>query len=338
MAAAPPKAVYVMTNASSGNSILVYSRATNGTLAQIQEISTQGLGSGGTADPLGSQDALTLSGNGQFLLAVNAGSNQVTSFTVTSTGLKFASIVSSGGTFPVSVAIHGGLAFVVNQSGTPNIASFRIASNGVLTPLSNTQDLPGGATSSPGDIKVTPDGKVILVTEKGTNQIDLFTPGGSAVSVPSNSMGPFGMAFGANATLLVAEAPSSSVSSYSVVEGTPPSLQVITPSLGDMGGTSCWIVTSPTGDFAYVINSNTRNISSYAVSSTGALSVFSADAGNMGKLNGPIDAALSHDGRFLYVLSSSTGLVMEFRVSNGTLTRIGDVTGIPVSLQGIAAW
>jgi hypothetical protein len=43
-------------------------------------------------------------------------------------------------------------------------------------------------------------------------------------------------------------------------------------------------------------------------------------------------------GRFLYVQTGSGGTVDEFRVnSDGTLTQLGVVTGLPVGQEGIAA-
>jgi 6-phosphogluconolactonase len=236
--------------------------------------------------------------------------------------------------------VHGGRAYVVNQLGLPNITAFRIGTAGQLTPLPGTRFVPGGVTSSPADIAVSPDGNVLVVTEKVASQIDLFplTNGAHVVSVPSNGPGSFGIAFGASSAMLIVEAMNSTISSYAIQEGTSPSLQTITDSLPDTGGTACWIVTSPAGDFAYVINSMTRTISSLSVSPTGALGLVSAVAANMGPLNGPIDAAITHDGKFLYILSSTTGLIAGFSVSSGTLTPLGLVTGLPLSIQGIAAW
>src|SRR4051812_2417774 len=81
-------AVYVMTNRAEGNSVLVYARAADGTLTKIQEASTHGLGTGFSMDPLQSQGALTLSGDGRFLFAVNAASGDLTVFLVTPSGLQ----------------------------------------------------------------------------------------------------------------------------------------------------------------------------------------------------------------------------------------------------------
>src|SRR6266480_7544764 len=63
--------VYIMTNKAEGNSVLVYRRARDGSLQKIQEVATHGLGTGVTQDPLMSQGALALSGDGKLLFAVN---------------------------------------------------------------------------------------------------------------------------------------------------------------------------------------------------------------------------------------------------------------------------
>src|SRR5262245_13972280 len=83
-------AVFTMNNAASGNFVIVFARAEDGSLIRMDSVATGGLGSGphptfGT-DPLESQDALILSADNKFLFAVNAGSNDVTSFRVSTDG------------------------------------------------------------------------------------------------------------------------------------------------------------------------------------------------------------------------------------------------------------
>src|SRR5437764_1213339 len=115
--------VYVMTNQPTGNKVIEYHRASNGSLRQNSIVSTGGLGGTGngvgTLDPLGSQNSLVLSGDGSFVLAVNAGSNQVSALSASSSGLRLLNTVSSTGDFPNSVALHGDLVDVLNAHGTP---------------------------------------------------------------------------------------------------------------------------------------------------------------------------------------------------------------------------
>ena len=151
--------VYVMTNQPAGNTVIQYERATNGHLTMLDEVATGGMGFfAGAVDPLASADALVANGDGSLLLAVNAGSNELSSLSVDG-GFNMVSIVSSGGEFPNSVALHGDLVYVLNAHGTPNISGFTVDGSGTLTPIAgSTVDLPGGASADPHDIRFSPDG------------------------------------------------------------------------------------------------------------------------------------------------------------------------------------
>lgn len=142
-------AVYAMTNALGNNQILVYHRASDGTLGSgpVQAISTGGGGSGlqlSGVDSLGSAGSVQLDAAHQILFAVNTESasanngegtyNQdcalgtITSFLVASDGtLTFADRVYSGGLFPNSLTVkangNGGDALWVLNAGGPGICA-----------------------------------------------------------------------------------------------------------------------------------------------------------------------------------------------------------------------
>jgi hypothetical protein len=115
-------AVYTLTNATNGNAVLVYNRSSDGSLAFQGSYPTDGLGSGAG---LGSQSALTLSHNNHWLFAVNAGSNEISSFAVTESGLELVDVVDSGGTLPVSLTSYKDLLYVLNAGGG-NISGFAV--------------------------------------------------------------------------------------------------------------------------------------------------------------------------------------------------------------------
>jgi 6-phosphogluconolactonase len=194
--------VYVMTNQSSGNSIIVFHRDSAGTLTSAGSFATGGNGAGTGADPLGSQGSLVLSEDQRLLFAVNAGSNSVSVFAVSGDQLRLLDTVGSSGVMPVSVTVKHDLVFVVNAGGIPNISGFTIdpETNRLLPLPGSTRNLPGGAAAAPAQVSFTPDGSVLVVTEKGTNQIDTFTLDegipGPGVSFASNGIEPFGFAFG----------------------------------------------------------------------------------------------------------------------------------------------
>ena len=152
-------ALYVATNATTSNAILVFPRASDGTLSAPSAFVTGGMGSGGG---LGNQGGVSLTRDHRWLLVVNAGSNEVSVFAVKPDGLELTDRVFSGGAQPVSVTAFRELVYVLNAGGTGNITGFRLTEDGRLRrlrhsgrPLSSgaAGAAPGGArggTGAPG--------------------------------------------------------------------------------------------------------------------------------------------------------------------------------------------
>jgi 6-phosphogluconolactonase len=328
--------VYVMTNKSTGNSVIQYRRSSSGSLTWLNNVATGGNGTGANgADPLGSQNSLVLGAEGRILLAANAGSNEVSVLVVINGKLVWRSKSPSGGTFPNSVALFDDLVYVLNAQGTPNITGFRLDADGILHAIPNsTVNLPSGSTGA-NDIRFTPDGGHLLVTVSATNQIISFDVGddgvaGSPMPQPSAGASPFGIGFGHDGTVIVSEA-AGSASSYRLSDDT---LDVISGAVTDTQKASCWISVTKSARLAYVSNTGSGTISSFQVSGTGELSLLNAVAANPG--GAPIDSSLSRDSRFLYVVESAQGKTLIFRNTDSRLSLTGAVS-VPVGSQGIAA-
>src|SRR5437667_8643792 len=107
----PAGAVYTLTNASSGNAVLVFARDAEGGLSPAGWFATGGLGTG---VGLGNQGALALSPDNRWLFAVNPGSDDVSVFAVTDSGLQLTDRLPSGGRHPISVTVHKRLLYVLN--------------------------------------------------------------------------------------------------------------------------------------------------------------------------------------------------------------------------------
>lgn len=380
--------VYVLTNQQAGNgngnSIMVFHRDAKGVLTPVGEpvpVLTGGNGNGtgqpGDVDPLASQNSLVLSGDGRLLFAVNAGSNSVTVFAASGDRLTLLNTVSSGGTCPVSIAVQGDLVYVLNagippagfpipptctlpagttqtNTGTPGtISGFRIdaRTNRLVTLPNSTQPLPGGAIAFPAQVSFSPDGSVLIVTEKITNLVDTFVVDGGVaqpgVAFPSNGVVPFGFAFGPHDVAIVSNANgapppgptfgSSSLTSYQLNDDG--SLAVVTPALPDNQLLACWVNIPNNGNFAYTSNTSSGNISSYTVSSRGKLALLNSTAASInGGASAPTNMAFSKNSRFLYVSDAANGAIVGFRVgSDGSLTQVTIVTGVPFGSEGIAA-
>src|SRR5258708_8242515 len=173
--AADELAVFAMTNSVEGNQIIAYSRAANGSLVERNRYATGGRGSGGTTDPLGSQGSLTLSQNRSLLFAVNAGTGNLSVFRVNGANLELLQVVSSGGSAPVAVAQHGNLAYVINFAGNTNVVSFHLPDDAHLLMFPTSIRYLSATNTGPSSLAFSPDGRFLLVTEKVTNNIDVFS-------------------------------------------------------------------------------------------------------------------------------------------------------------------
>ena len=330
-------ATYVMSNQTTGNTVLIYDRAADGTITYSHSVATGGTGFGTGGDPLGSQGALTFGAG--HLFAVNPGSNDVTMLEPKGGDLVAVDRVSSGGQQPVSVAVQGLLVYVLNAGGTPNISGFFLDPfRNKLVPLPNSQRaLPGGATAAPAQISFGADGRTLVVTEKGTNTIDTFrlSPFGYAsagISHASSGLTPFGFSVTRRGYAIVSEAKSGAASSYDLEDNGD--LEPVSKSVSSGQKAPCWLVTSRDGRFAFTANAGSGTISSYAIGADGTLTLGSAVDG---VLAAPLDMALTADGQFLYV-REGTGLVSGFHVqSDGSLVAVNSAGGIPTGAQGIAA-
>jgi 6-phosphogluconolactonase len=350
--------VYVLTNMLAGNTVVSLQRNQDGSLTRLEEVSTGGLGSGpiplpppiGGPNPLDSQDALIATPNGRFLLAVNAGSNEISVLGIRGEGLVLTDKVSSNGEYPVSLSVHGSLVYVLNSHGNPNINGFNLDDSGKLTSIPDSTRSAGSPTADPAQVAFAPDGNTLIVTERLANLIDVFqmtkrgTPGTHAQLV-SNNHTPFGVSFGRGRIIAITETNErvpripvingASVSTYRI--GATGELTAVSVAVPDHQSAACWIRFTPNRQFAYVSNTGSGTLSSYAVSPRGDLVLaeeIAADTG--GPQSVPIDLAITPDGEFLYVLSSLLGTIQGYRIErDGTLTHVSSTDGFPISVQGI---
>lgn len=340
-------AVYTLTNSPTGNAVAVFQRAEDGSLAFSGTAATNGLGTGAG---LGSQSPLTLSKNGRWLFAVNAGSNSIAAFKVLKSGLlALTGTVPSGGSLPISLTFDKNLLYVLNAGGNGNITGFKLEDEGNLVSLANsTRPLSGNAVG-PAQVAFSPNGKLLVVTEKNTKQIDTYTldkaglPGQPRVS-PSAGTTPFGFAFAREDYLVVSEAfggapNGSAASSYRLNKDG--NLNLISASEPTHQTAACWTVVTPDGKYAYTANAGSSSITGYQVSSQGKLIQLNPLNGLTGSMvagSGPQDMAISQDGKYLYVVDVRIGQIAAFQIGqNGQLSPLGEFGSLPAGIVGLAA-
>jgi 6-phosphogluconolactonase len=366
-------AVYFQTNSMPKNYIQVLFRRSNGMLKKGPHVYTGGSGTN-QASPfakygfalLDSANSVVLSKDGRFLFAVNAGSDSVSSFRVTKRGLRLVNHLPTGGDLPVSVATakkgKKTLVYVVNEwSGT--IAGYTVSPNGKLHALAGSMRslFDPGKASAAAMIGFDSTAKTLTVSERGKifdpvamtfigsgpDMIDTFKVGANGLTAapvgnPSVGEDPFGFGYTKNNNLFMTDSGvSGTVSTYSLNTATGHETPVDHKAAG--GSAPCWVVFSKNQTHAWVTNSLTASVTSFALGANGSLTL-------QGVVPATNDSALdegsSRDGRFLYVISTkvvgtvfTSTLVDIYRTAaDGSLTHIGKTGVLPFpGASGLAA-
>ena len=340
-----PGVVYTMTNAAAGNEVSAYDRSSDGSLTFRAAYETGGLGSG---MGLGSQGSVILNRDEDRLFVVNAGSNQISVFSIKKSQLQRTDVVDSGGVHPISLTISGTVLYVLNagDASTPgNITGFMLKKGGKLAPLANsTQPLSSndpGAAIGPAQISFDNKGEFLVVTEKVTNLIDTYALhdkiAGPPETHPSAGQTPFGFAFDMQNHPIVTEAfggapGASAVSSYDL-EGDE--LEVISASVPTTQTAACWAAVSKDGKYAFAANTGSGSVSSYAIARNGEISLLEAQAGLTG--GSAIDLAVSGNGKYLFALAGGVNTISVFRVGADGSLELWSAVGVPAGSVGLAA-
>jgi 6-phosphogluconolactonase (cycloisomerase 2 family) len=336
-APASDHAVFVETDNPASNQVVSYSRGRDGSLSRHAAYPTGGTGgqlNGSVVDHQASQGALSYDPSRQMLFATNAGSDSVSVFQVAGPNLHLTQVVSSGGSFPVSVAISGDIVYVLNARDGGSVSGFRIAGARLepipgstvdlgYTPVTDATEF----THTPGQVAFSPGGRELLVTTKALGQSVLVyhvKPSGRLDPSPVvNPLGntPFSLSFATPHRLLLVEA-AGYVASFDLNRGGQLSQL---SSLATNQAAPCWI--APANGNWYVSNAGSATLTGVGAGRHGVLS----DLGRTATNPGTVDAAATPDGGYLYVQTGLNGVLDSFSVAgDGALTAIGT----PITVVG----
>ena len=343
---------YIDGNTTPANTIDGYARHADGSLTPLPG-SPFAAGGAGLGTGLASQGAIQATGDGRYLLAVDAGSNQISVLRVTAGGVPVlvGQPVSSDGIKPVSVAVSpSGLVYAANSgAGGSNYTGFRLGFNGTLTPVrGSTYTVPDA--SGLGDVFFNALGDHLIGTRTGTSLIDSFLvlPGGRLLAAPGSpftgqGLGQLGAEFSPTSPsqLFVSNAHNGAglgtVSAYrdSLLGQLTP---IGSSPYADGQTAPCWVEISHDGRYLFAVNTGSGNISSYAIDPGGSLTLIGSTPIAGGGAD--IDARLSPDGRYLLVDGSGMRFISVFAVNGGSLTEVpSSPTPLPAgvtSSSGIA--
>ena len=260
--------VYLDDNTAGTNTIGAFDRHADGSLSPMAG-SPFIAGGAGTGSGLASQGALQLSGNGQYLLAADAGSNRISVLQIGWDGslhLVPGGVVPSGGPTPVSIAVHGNLVYVANSGAVgPNFTGFTLSPWGTLQPIAgSTVPVPNG--SQPDDVLFNSIGNTLVGNLTGTSQIESFSVGfgGLLTAAPGSplaaqGLGPFGSEFRPTDPfqLFVSNAHNGTglgtVSAFNVAWDGALSSIGASP-FADSQTAPCWVEISHDGQFLFTVN------------------------------------------------------------------------------------
>ncbi len=336
--------VYVNDNTAGTNTVAGFARHADGSLTPLPG-SPFSAGGAGTGAGIGSQGALQQTSDGRYLLAADAGSDQISVLQIQPGGglTLVGSPVSSGGTEPVSITVHQNLVYVANAGTTTNFTGFTISSAGLLQPLAgSTVTLPAG--SLPGDVLFNGNGTLLAGTLVDSSQIDTFTVGSGglltaapASPFPAQATGPFGSEFRPTnpSQLFVSNAHAGAnlgtVSAFSAA-GNGDLTSIGSSPFPDLQTAPCWVEITHDGRYLFAVNTAVPSISRYAINPDGSLRLLGSTVFNYPTGLGPEDARLSPDGKTLYVVDTAAGKVSGFAVRRGNLTELASSpTSLPVN-------
>jgi DNA-binding beta-propeller fold protein YncE len=328
--------VYVNDNTAPVNTIAGFDRHADGTLTPIPG-SPFATGGAGTGVGIGSQGALQTAPGGHELLAVDAGSNQISQLLIGPDGRLWplpGATISSGGNEPVSIAVARGLVYVANAgAGGSNYTGFAWDRFGRLRPIPGaTFGLPDAA--QPGDVLINSTATRLVGTRVGTSQIDSFAIDwrGQLHAAPGSPFaaqgpGPFGSEFSPIDPGQVFVSNAHGGAGAGTVSAFDDGPQGVLSSIGDSpfpnGQTApCWVEISRDGRHLFTVNTAVPSVSSYRVRRDGKLRLIENtpfDEANAATL-GPEDARLSPDGSTLWVVDTKGDSLSGFAVRGGHLT------------------
>jgi 6-phosphogluconolactonase (cycloisomerase 2 family) len=326
--------VYVNDNTAVANTVAGFAEHQDGSLTALAgspfTVGGVGLGSG-----LGSQDAVQATRDGRYLLVADGGSNQISVLNINADGSLVPvpnSPFASGGTKPVSIAVHRNLVYVANDgasaTSTPaNYAGFSLNSAGQLAPLASAPVQVPSANNDLGDVLINRSGTNLIGIEVASSLIDSFavTPQGALsadTQVPAQGAGPFGSAFRPTdpSQLYVSNAHNGgtnlgTVSAFSVAANGALSPIGASP-FGDQQNAPCWVAIAPDGQYLFAANAGSGTISSYTINFDGSLTLL-GDLPMPGTGPAPLDLHVDPRGRNLYGIDNGPKAVSIIHLHDG---------------------
>lgn len=312
--------VYTDNNVNTGinkkpvNSVSAFKVNEDGSLSQVKgsPYATGGLGGGSDIDP--EEIAVATQGGTSFLYAANDGSGTISAYSINPVagsltrvaGSPFLADGGNGGDYSLTTAPNGELLFATADTET-DIHVYSIAGNGSISQVAGSP-FPIGVNAQ--GLKVTPNGKFLLVGEGSANAVGVYSiaSSGALIAVPGSpfptSASPLDVDVNCAGDLVFVIDDGSYNGSYSTIDvfsmSREGSLAPVSgnPFYNGSSSTNGGLALSPNGEYLFVTDTFSSEISALAVSSDGALSQVPGSPFATSDWPGGVSATA--DGKFVY--------------------------------------
>lgn len=262
---------------------------------------------------------------GRFAYMANAGSNNVSAYTIDAGTGALTAVAGSpflAGSLPLVVTLHpsGRFAYVANSTSN-NISAYAIdADTGVLTQVAGS---PFATGASPFVATIDPSGRFAYVANQISTTVSAYSIDTTTGALTAVAGGPYAVgnfpvdvvidrggkfAYVTNyGTAAVGTWSGGSISAYSI-NANSGALASVAGSPFAVGACPCVLTLHPSGKFAYVANNGGGTVSTYTIdATTGALTPVSSTSGGFCPVGPPPDVpstcgvTIDPSGKFAYV-------------------------------------
>ena len=277
----------------------------------------------------------------------NAGSNDVSEYTINSNGTLTLTTTIGAGTNPFSVTVDplSQYVYVANEGGY-NISQYTINSDGTLTAMSPPTVL---AATNPYSITVSPSGRYAYVANEGDGTVSQYTIGTLSSLTPGalTQMSPPTVLAGTNPYSItvspsgryayVANEGDGTVSQYTIgtlSSLTPGALTAMSTPTVLAGTNPASVTVSNSGQYAYVANYGSNTVSQYTIGTGGALTAMATATVAAG--TNPYSVTVDPSGRYVYVANEGGYNVSQYTIVGGALTPIATATTVAAGTNPIS--
>jgi len=281
-------------------------------------------------------ESLMIHPSKKFLYAANSSDNNISLFTISSTGaLTEVTPRTKAGTAPTVLAMDAaGTYLYAGNAGSFDVSVFSIDSGtGALTPVLQANGPTAGLGISPLNMRLAPSGNVLYVTGQGTQGVvEAFAVNAGVFSntpIPSSPTGnnPFGLTLNAAGTFLyTANTSDGSISEFQInADG---SLTALPGSpIGQTSSSPVALLIDNSGKYLYSVNNQSAGtLIAYSIGTDGGLTLIANSQFTAGAQ--PRTIASDPSGKYLFVGGQSIQS-LSLDASSGILTSVATyaVTG-----------